>query len=308
MKIGVIGLGDICQKAYLPVLCNKDSLELVLCTRNTETLAMTSRKYRIKESADSIEGLIDRGIEAAFVHTATESHASIIRALLANNIHVYVDKPISYHFDDVTMIAEEAARRGKIVMVGFNRRFAPLYQRLFHLQTADIVLMQKNRVSLPGDPRTFVYDDFIHVVDSLRYLTGHKSLEFNLKCRYESGLLYNVVLELTGLNTVCIGIMNRDNGISEEIVEFMTPGHKFIIKDMARLYHMNNNKEVTEKASDWEPTLFKRGFYQVVDHFLECVEQGKQPTTPSLEDSLITHRLCERIVESILEIKTALID
>lgn len=34
MRIGIIGLGDIAQKAYLPVLSKKEGIELVLCTRN----------------------------------------------------------------------------------------------------------------------------------------------------------------------------------------------------------------------------------------------------------------------------------
>ena len=38
MRIGIIGLGDIAQKAYLPVLNEKEGIELVLCTRNKEKL------------------------------------------------------------------------------------------------------------------------------------------------------------------------------------------------------------------------------------------------------------------------------
>ncbi|WP_243145997.1 hypothetical protein [Clostridium chromiireducens] len=47
MKIGIIGLGDIAKKAYLPVLSEKEGIELVLCTRNTDTLNRLSKKYRI---------------------------------------------------------------------------------------------------------------------------------------------------------------------------------------------------------------------------------------------------------------------
>ncbi|MEF1307816.1 gfo/Idh/MocA family oxidoreductase, partial [Vibrio owensii] len=34
MKIGIIGLGDIAQKAYLPVITQLPNVELVFCTRN----------------------------------------------------------------------------------------------------------------------------------------------------------------------------------------------------------------------------------------------------------------------------------
>ena len=38
MKIGIIGLGDIPQKLYLPVLTEKEDIELILWTRNINNL------------------------------------------------------------------------------------------------------------------------------------------------------------------------------------------------------------------------------------------------------------------------------
>ena len=69
-------------------------------------------------------------IDAAFVHTATESHIEIIEKLLSNNIHVYVDKPISYSYEDSIRVSNLAKKANKILMVGFNRRFAPMYSNL----------------------------------------------------------------------------------------------------------------------------------------------------------------------------------
>lgn len=46
MKIGIIGLGDIAQKAYLPVITQHSDVELVFCTRNSEVLNQLARRYR----------------------------------------------------------------------------------------------------------------------------------------------------------------------------------------------------------------------------------------------------------------------
>ncbi|WP_336989807.1 NAD(P)-binding domain-containing protein [Bacillus infantis] len=70
MKIGIIGLGDIAKKAYLPVLSEQEKIELVLCTRNAETLNLLADKYRIRETAGTVEELIAAGAEAAIVSTA----------------------------------------------------------------------------------------------------------------------------------------------------------------------------------------------------------------------------------------------
>jgi len=74
MKIGIIGLGDIAQKGYLPVLTEKENIELILCTRNVKTLKKLSEKYRIKQYVQTVDELIEKNIDAAFIITATEAH------------------------------------------------------------------------------------------------------------------------------------------------------------------------------------------------------------------------------------------
>ncbi len=298
MKIGVVGIGDICRKAYLPVLGSKGGIELVLCTRNKDTLADVSERYRIAEVTHSLDELVQSGIRAAFVHTATVSHPEVVRHLLKHDVHVYVDKPIADHYEDVEALADLSFRKKRILMTGFNRRYAPLVRRLMDMGMPDIVLIQKNRVSLPGTPRSFIFDDFIHVVDTLRFLARHDGPDFTLKYRMENGQLLSVVLQLAGSPVVAIGVMNRDSGKSEEVIEFMTPGNKYIVRDLVSLSRQHDNRETTEKADDWEPTLRKRGFYDIIDHFLSCVER-EEDTSAETRDALITHRMCEDLVNAL---------
>jgi virulence factor len=100
LKIGIIGLGDIAQKAYLPILIKKENMELVLCTRNIDTLNRLSKKYRMLQCVQTVDELIEKGIDAAFVSTATQAHFEVAEKFLGNGINVYVDKPISLSFDE----------------------------------------------------------------------------------------------------------------------------------------------------------------------------------------------------------------
>ena len=47
LKIGVIGLGDIAQKAYLPIITRKEDIELVLSTRNKKVLDKLYNELKI---------------------------------------------------------------------------------------------------------------------------------------------------------------------------------------------------------------------------------------------------------------------
>ena len=81
----------------------------------------------------------------------------------------YVDKPLAYELADSERLVRLAEQRGTSLAVGFNRRYAPGYAQCLE-HPRELILMQKNRVGLPEDPRTLVLDDFIHVVDTLRFL------------------------------------------------------------------------------------------------------------------------------------------
>ncbi|PGL72851.1 Gfo/Idh/MocA family oxidoreductase [Bacillus sp. AFS055030] len=298
MRIGIIGLGDIATKAYLPVLSEKENIELVLCTRNNEKLGFLSNKYRIVETVNSVEDLLEKNIHAAFVSTATEAHYLITKKLLSNGINVYIDKPISLNFSETEQIVNLTRKQGKIAMVGFNRRFIPRVRELTMHGKANLIIMQKNRFNFPEYTRRFVVEDFIHVVDTLRYLMSTNVVDLKVNFLKKDNMLEHLVIHLIGEGCTAIGIMNRNNGVTEEIIEYMTPQNKYVVSSLVETTHYHNKEINITKFGDWEPTLYKRGFYQIVDHFLDCLKQNKTPD-PSIDDSLITHEICERIVQYI---------
>ncbi|MEQ2525802.1 Gfo/Idh/MocA family oxidoreductase [Robertmurraya yapensis] len=298
MKIGIIGLGDIAKKAYLPVLSEKEGIELVLCTRNSDTLNSLSKKYRIQEKVQSVEKLIEIGIDAAIVSTATEAHFEIAETLLRNGIHTYIDKPISMNFHETERIVNLAKENNKIAMVGFNRRFIPKVRELKDKGKASLILIQKNRFSAPDFVRRFVVEDFIHVVDTLRFLMDTEVKDVKVDYLKNGELLDHLVLTLIGDGCTAIGIMNRNGGVTEEIIEYMTGHDKFVVNSLVETTHYHNKEIHISKFGDWEPTLYKRGFYQLLDHFIDCVQNNRIPD-PSINDSLITHEICERIVKYI---------
>ncbi|MBW3112199.1 Gfo/Idh/MocA family oxidoreductase [Bacillus sp. MCCB 382] len=298
MKIGLIGLGDIARKAYLPVLSEKEGVELVLCTRNEETLHKLAEQYRIEHRVQQVEELIALDIDATFVSTATEAHFEIAEKLIENGIHVYIDKPISLNLQETERIVQLAKDSGKIAMVGFNRRFIPKVKELKKHGKPSFLLMQKNRFAAPDEPRRFVVEDFIHVVDTLRFLMDSKVKDVQVQSLKKGDLLHHLIIQLIGEDCTAVGIMNRDGGVTEEIIEYSADHHKYVVNSLVETTHYHNKEKSISSFGDWEPTLFKRGFYDLVDHFIECVETGKEPA-PSIEDSLITHEICERIVGMI---------
>lgn len=103
-KIGVIGLGNIAQKAYLPVMASlQDKYEWHLTTRNVEKGQKLAAKYGFTHLHQTLDQLIAEKPLAVFVHTPTSTHENVIKQLLNAGINVYVDKPVS---EDLQVVEE----------------------------------------------------------------------------------------------------------------------------------------------------------------------------------------------------------
>ncbi|MGQ4512806.1 Gfo/Idh/MocA family oxidoreductase [Streptomyces sp. DW26H14] len=295
MKVGCIGLGDIAQKAYLPVLTARPGIELHLQTRTPATLARTAAAHRIPAAqchAD-LDALIAARPDAAFVHAPTAAHPGIVGTLIEAGIPTYVDKPIAGTYADAERLVRLAEERGTSLAVGFNRRFAPSYAQCLE-HPRDLVLMQKNRVGLAGPAREVVMDDFVHVVDTLRFLVPGTVDHADVRVRVRGGLVHHLVLQLSGDGFTALGTMNRTSGSTEEILEVSGQDSKRVVHDLATVID-HKGQPTVRRRGDWVPVARQRGIEQAALAFLDAVRAGK---VLSARDALETHELCERVVRA----------
>ncbi|MGW3042155.1 Gfo/Idh/MocA family protein [Kitasatospora sp. NPDC001159] len=296
LPVGVIGLGDIAQKAYLPVLTALPGLDLRLMTRDRAKLDRLGEAHRIgaEQLFADLGELIGSGIRAAFVHAATDQHVPIVEQLLTAGVDVYVDKPLDYTLDGARRLVGLADRTGRSLMVGFNRRHAPGYVQAKE-RPRDLIVLQKNREGLAEAARTLVYDDFIHVVDLLRFLAPGEIEHVDVRARTRDGLVEHVVLALGGEGFTALGIMNRVSGSTEEVLEVSGGDSKREVRNLAEVID-HRGQPTVRRRGDWVSVARQRGIEQCVVGFLDAVRAGK---TLDAHDALRTHELCELIVERI---------
>lgn len=297
-KLGVIGIGDIAKKAYLPVYAGLGEVDLHFFTRNNQTLSFLQNNYRFQHIHQNLQSLINSGIEGALVHSSTDSHFEIVEELLKNNIHVYVDKPITNKFESTRRLLELADKKNLILTAGFNRRFAPSYQKMKELSNPNMIVLQKNRSSLPDHIRTFVYDDFIHVIDTLLFLFPNPIEKIIVNGRKKEELLYDVTVQFISKNCTAIGIMNRDSGTTEEKLEVMSNTEKRIVHNVSEMIIYKDMIESKFRQNDWEPTLHKRGFEQIVSNYIDTIHSKKDQLITKKE-LLLTHEICELVVREL---------
>ena len=123
-RIGMVGLGTIAQRVYLPLLSQQKEWIFVGAYSPTaaKRTALTS-SYRIQDFA-SLPDLI-QACDAVFVHSATATHFAVVSGLLRHGVDVYVDKPLAATVREAEMLVEYSRKTRRKLMVGFNRRLPP---------------------------------------------------------------------------------------------------------------------------------------------------------------------------------------
>ena len=293
MRVLVVGLGDIARKAYLPVIGGEPGLELHLATRDRSVLDAVGDAYRIVHRHESVGEALDAvSFDAALVHAATAAHPAIVEQLLRAGVPVLVDKPLADSLDEAARLVALSEDAGRLLMVGFNRRYAPDYAALRD-QPRDVCLMQKHRRGPLDEARRTVFDDFIHVVDTLLFLAPAGAERVTIETLVRDGLLHSVTLMLASDRHVAIGSMNRDSGLDEERLDVIGGGRKHSVLNLAERREQADGIESLTRRPDWAPIGRQRGFEAMCADFLQGVQDGRATAS---DDVLTTHRLCEDIV------------
>lgn len=296
MKIGVIGLGSIAQKAYMPTYRSHQETEFIFATRNAETRQQLAAKWGIPYIYQELDELLQVGIEACIIHSATASHYQLVKRCLEAGVHVYVDKPLSEELAEVDELLALAEARGLLLMVGFNRRYAPFVKELAQLPDKGLMILQKNRVAGIGAPKFMVFDLFLHVVDTAVFLLEEELTDQQGDVTIVDGLLQRCSLQLKTASQTVICSMDLVSGVNFEQVQVDTPQGTYLLRDLDKLTVMTAAGDQQRRFGDWEGTLAKRGFEESIAVFVAAVAAG-ETQLPSQKNIRLSHALCAGLLE-----------
>jgi predicted dehydrogenase len=129
IAIGFVGAGNYASSMLLPHLAKlpEASLTHVATTKSLSAVNAQQKFGFITASTDSDSVFDDASLDAIFIVTRHASHAKLVCRALATGKAVFVEKPLALTREEADQVAEAIAETGNDrLMVGFNRRFAPL--------------------------------------------------------------------------------------------------------------------------------------------------------------------------------------
>jgi predicted dehydrogenase len=263
VRLGVLGAGNFANAVMLPALKKIPSIELVSITSGSGFHAQfASKKFAFKYTAVSeSEILQDPQVNTISILTRHHLHAEqVVRALQAGK-HVFCEKPLATTVEQLAQVKQQliTGENSPLLMVGFNRRFAPLARKLFEfLQPRQEPLMATYRINAGSIPLThWVHDpvqgggriigEGCHFVDFLTFLTGANPISVSAQSlpddsRYSED---NVSMTFTypdGSVGTVIYLANGDKAFPKERIEVFSGGRVAVLDDFRTLELVSQGK------------------------------------------------------------------
>ncbi len=184
-SVAVIGAGNFAVRTLLPALRENGVRLHTIASGNGTSAAIAAQKFGFERVTTDLDAVFDApDIDAVFVLTRHDTHADLALRALRSGKHVFVEKPLGLTDEEVARVADAARASDRMLMVGFNRRFAPLTAELQRKLAGRggplATVITVNAGAIPRDHWTQdqeqgggrVVGEACHFIDLARALTG----------------------------------------------------------------------------------------------------------------------------------------
>jgi predicted dehydrogenase/threonine dehydrogenase-like Zn-dependent dehydrogenase len=133
LAIGFIGAGNYASSMLLPGLAQMPDAYLAhVATTRSLSAVNAQRRFGFSTASTDAEAVLeDKSLDSIFIVTRHHTHADLVCRALETGKAVFVEKPLALTREELDRIVEVIAKTGNDrLMVGFNRRFAPLLTRM----------------------------------------------------------------------------------------------------------------------------------------------------------------------------------
>lgn len=302
LRVGVVGLGGIAREVHLPALRRQPGVEVVgLVDTGPAALARGLAESGFGPGFTSVEALLDQARpDCALVLTPKQHHHEAATRLLEAGVDVFCEKPLTTRLPEAEALVALAQRQRCVLMVGFNRRYAPVYVRAreaFAERPPEACLAVKNR---PGTEYRATFENAIHMVDLLRWFCGEAVFVQGVgqwaDPYYETSAA--ATLRFDSGAVACL-LANRSTSHWVERLEAFGHGCSAVVDAPDRVaIGRDGRAEVSDMTSlhmGWAHVSDKMGFRHELEHFFECVRTRGEPRT-SGADAIRTQALMDRLL------------
>jgi len=297
VRVGCIGAGSFASTVIFPNLQSIKGVRLQsVGTTSGAGAASAQRAFKFQTAEQPSELLNDPSVDAVFVLTRHDTHATLTAQTLHAGRPVFVEKPLAVDREQLAQLQEVYAvqlqsGRAPFVMVGFNRRFAPFTEKIRQFfagrREPMMIHVRVNAGFIPHDHWIHaqggrIVGEFCHFVDWARSVIG-SPIHSVTATGLPNGTQFapdNVAVTLKfadGSVANLLYLANGDRSIPKEFFEVFCQGAIARLQDFRTLELARNGKVQKFKSSQ------DKGHRRELQLTIEAVRDGK-PSPISFEE------------------------
>jgi len=307
-SLSLVGAGNYAGAVLLPAFKATGARLRRIASSGGVTSVHLGRKFGFEEATTDVPALLaDPQAEAVVIATRHDTHAELVLQALASGKHVFVEKPLALRLDDLLRIHEAVIESPGLLMVGFNRRFAPQVQRIKALLAGaagpKAFIMTVNAGSIPvthwtqdreiGGGR--LVGEGCHFIDLLRFLAGfpivhHEVLAMDSPTRDSATLTLRFA---DGSLGTIVYLANGSKAFPKERLEVFAAGRVLQLDNFRRLtgYGWPGFRSMNLWRQD-------KGQHACAQAFVTAIEQGGPSPIP-VDEILEVSRVSICVEESL---------
>jgi len=269
----VVGPGNYAKEILIPNLRGSSDYSLRwLVSSNPLHARQIGERYRFEKCGTSLsEALADDSVRVVFIATPNNQHLEMVGLAAAAGKIVFVEKPLCITPEELDEAVRIQERTGARIVVGFNRRYAPLVKQLKkELGSTDGPFLMNYRVNadyIPSirwvqDPKVGggrIVAECCHFFDLFSFLLGESGPTLDVTCagingastvardnlvavaKYKSGSVATLTYSALG---------NR--GLDRERIEVFGAKNAFVLDDFKtlRIYEPNRIRSFGNGRAD----------------------------------------------------------
>lgn len=285
ISVAFIGAGSYAQGSLLPNLPNGITRKGVMTNSGTTSKRVAERFGFEFCTSNEDDILKSKDINTLFIATRHDSHAKYVIEGLKNEKNVYVEKPLCMTLDELVEVQKICQDKQKSVMIGFNRRFAPLAQKIKQKFGSGKMAMiyRVNAGAIPAD--SWIQDmkvgggrmigEGCHFIDFMAFMCGSVPVKVSAIALPDS----------QGLNDTLNVNIEFENG-STGVLAYYANGAKSMPKEYFEVHatgmsaSLNDFKECTiygKKAEKHKLATQDKGQKKMVEEYFAGLRNGQQP-------------------------------
>jgi predicted dehydrogenase/threonine dehydrogenase-like Zn-dependent dehydrogenase len=322
IRLGMLGAGNFATGTLLPALRgNRDITLTGIVSASGLSARSSGGRFGFAYCASDESALLeDPGTNWIAIVTRHDLHAGQAIAAMEAGKDVFVEKPLALNRTELLAVVDAQRRTGKRLMVGFNRRFAPMVEEMRNfLAVRKRPILAAYRVNAGAiaashwtqDPATGggrIIGEACHFIDLLQWLAGSPPTRVYAQAAVAKGkpILDEVVISISfadGSAGTVLYTAGGDRSFGKERIEAFSDGRLAVLDDFHSLELVGSGQR-TRRRERLRPDKGHRGEWRKL---VEAASTGA-PTPIPMVELVASHLAAYAAVESLQRGKPVDID